>query len=85
MRIRRVGMRVARWLMLMPVTVRALHSVRVVMAMIVMTIVVLVRMLMRQELMCVLVTMAFLALKSLQQRVPRSRNDPPMPSRTTRR
>ena len=59
MHIGRVGMRVACGLMLMPVTVRSFLGVRTVVAMIVMTIVVLVRMVMRKELMRVLVTVAF--------------------------
>ena len=59
MHIGRVGMRVACGLMLVPVTVRSLPSVRIVVAMIVMTIVVLVRMVMRKELMRVLMTVVF--------------------------
>lgn len=63
MHVGRMGMRVSRWLMLMPVAVRTLHGLHILMAVtvivIVMSFVVLMRMLVLQRDMGVLVAVAF--------------------------
>ena len=58
MHVRRMGMGMARGLMLMPVTMRALPRLHATVAVLVMTIVVLMRVLMRQRVMGVFVAVA---------------------------
>ena len=55
MHIRRMGMRVLHWLMLVPVTMRALRDLHIFVAMVVMTVVVPVGMFMLKRMMRVLV------------------------------